>query len=208
MKKAQTFKNVGLTRTVVKNNILKVWKLSLDSDRYDWYMDANVFAKSIASDGSEAATKIACGVIAALSPVKTWEQNMKLAQQVLQAGATTGHMKMFMDKALAIQALALDSEDIDGQILTILSGRKIQSFYTNIAYPEQSTHVTIDRHALSIALGYWVTEEEYSGMTAAQYQFFRDCYIHAADSISVSPLLLQSATWVVWRRIKTDYRPK
>jgi hypothetical protein len=64
--------------------------------------------------------------------------------------------------------------------------------------------VTIDRHALSVALDYWVSDEEYSGMTKKQYEFFRDCYIWTADSIGVSPLRLQSATWVVFRRIKKE----
>jgi hypothetical protein len=111
-------------------------------------------------------------------------------------------MKQFKDKAKRI----IESDGSDEQILAILNGRKISSFYLNIKYPNKANNVTIDRHALSIALGYWVTDEDYRGMTANQYNFFVQCYTLAAMKVETTPLLMQSSTWVRWRKIKTEFK--
>lgn len=195
----QVHKNVVLSRTKTVNNILKIWNLSQPEDRYDWYNEAYHFALSV-SEVTDLNINQVCGVIAALSPRKTWEQNKIQAVQFIKTG-NCGHMNAFKDKAARIIACS-GNED---QILKILNGAKITSFYLNIRYPQQSINITIDRHALSICLGRWINEFDYTGMTAKQYAFFSDCYRHAAAKLAVSPLLVQSVTWVVWRRIKKDY---
>jgi hypothetical protein len=131
--------------------------------------------------------------------MKFWEQNKLLAAQLVSTGRA-GHMKVFVNKALAI-----GRADSESDILRILSGKKIQAFYLNIRYPEKVINLTIDRHALSVALGHWSTPEEYTGMTVKQYAFFSECYRHAAAKLGVTPLLVQSATWLVWRRIKASW---
>ena len=112
------------------------------------------------------------------------------------------NIKAFKDKAKRI----INSNGSDEEILKILNGRKISAFYLNIKYPNLSNNLTIDRHALSIALGYWITEEDYRGMTASQYNFFVQCFTLAAVKVGVTPLIMQSATWVRFRKIKKDYK--
>lgn len=204
----QVFKGKTLTRTVVKNNILRIWGMTDETERHDWYKNANVLAKIIAGtmpaynyQGKLTNMRKVVGIIAALSPLKTWEQNLVLAREFLKSG-TCGHMGQFVQKATDI----LNSSGTDEDILDILNGRKITSFYLNIMYYESANYITIDRHALSVALGYWVTEEDYAGMTAAQYDFFVQCYCLAAAKVDVLPLRMQSATWVKWRKIKRDYK--
>lgn len=204
----QIFKGENLTRTKVKNNILKIWDLTGETERYNWYGEAYLYATTLAIDiellsgttDTTANLNKAVGVLAALSPIKTWEQNIKCACQMILTG-NCGHTKLFVDKAQEI----LNSDGSDETILNILNGRKISAFYLNIRYPEKANNITIDRHALSIGLGRWTTNEDYQGMTAKQYEFFVQCYILAAMQVGVTPLLMQSATWVKWREIKTDY---
>jgi hypothetical protein len=205
----QTFKGKELSRTKVKNNILKIWNLTDQSERFDWYQDANDFcsgftnALQLLHQPKDKTHAIACGVVAALSPVKTWSQNKMCAIKMLETG-DCGHMGQFKDKAKRI----MNSDGSDDAILSILNGRKISAFYLNIKYPNVANNVTIDRHALSIALGYWTNDEDYQGMTASQYNFFVQCFILAAVKVGVSPLLMQSATWVKFRKVKTDYKKK
>jgi hypothetical protein len=199
MQKKQVFKSAVLTRAKVRNNILKVWNMSDDQDRYDWYQSANDWCASLSHLSGLSLIQTA-GIVAALSPVKTWDQNLECAHGFVMRGEAK-HMGQFMDKAARIKNVTDISYE---QVLEILNGRKISSFFINILHPDKSTNVTIDRHALSVALDYWVSDEEYSGMTKKQYEFFRDCHIWTADSIGVSPLRLQSATWVVFRRIKKE----
>lgn len=195
----QVFKGEVLSRTKVKNNILRIWNLTDETERYDWYANANKLAEIMANNNDTTKAK-AVGVIAALSPLKTWEQNLKIARDFLLTG-TAGHMGQFVNKAIQI----VNSDGSDETILDILRGRKISAFYLNILYPNKANNVTIDRHALSVALGYWVSDEDYAGMTAGQYQFFVQCYILAAMKADTTPLTMQSATWVKWRKIKKDY---
>lgn len=203
----QIFKGKALTRTKVRNNILKIWDLADESEKFNWYQDAHEFCKQfenslqVLEQPKEVIHSIACGVVAALSPVKTWEQNKKCAIEMLETG-DCGHMKQFKGKAKRI----IECDGSDEAILDILNGRKISAFYLNIKYPNLANNLTIDRHALSIALGYWTTDEDYQGMTATQYNFFVQCFTLAAIKVGVSPLLMQSATWVKFRKIKRDYK--
>ena len=196
MQKRITFKGEKLTRTVVKNRIVKLFNETTNEQRYDWYQEAKDFAATLNTSHSKA-----IGVIAALSPVKTWSQNKVCAESFINGGSSY-HMKQFEDKAARILA----SDGSDEAILTILNGRKISAFYLNIKYPQSGQNVTIDRHALSIALNRWVTDKEYSGMTANQYVFFQQCYILAAVELGTTPLIAQSATWVRFREIKHTYK--
>ena len=146
--KAQIFKGKVLSRTVVKNNILKIWDLTSQEERSDWYQEAHDWAKALGLVHNISTPKV-CGVIAALSPLKTWEQNLKIARDLILTG-DCGHMGAFKKKAIDI----VHSSGHDSEIVRILNGNKITSFYLNIKYPDRISEVTIDRHALSIALGY------------------------------------------------------
>ena len=200
MKTKQIYKGELLSRTKVKNNILSFYHKSSNEDRRDWYAEANLFAKEL-SEQYDISISICVGVISALSPVKTWSQNKICADKMIAVGKSN-HMKQFENKAKEI----LSSDGSDKSILGILRGSKISSFYLNIMYPNNSENVTIDRHALSVSLGKWITDEDYRGMTKVQYQFFVDCYKYTAKLIEISPLLLQSSTWEVFRKIKKEYK--
>ena len=108
-------------------------------------------------------------------------------------------------KAWAILNLNIDL-DLDAAILEVLKGDKISAFFLNIRYPDSAISVTIDRHALSMCFNQWLTDEQVRTMTPQQYKFFEECYRWTAAKLNVNPLLLQSATWVVWRRIKKQYQ--
>tara|TARA_R110000851_G_scaffold328811_1_gene500081 strand:+ start:924 stop:1535 length:612 start_codon:yes stop_codon:yes gene_type:complete len=199
--KNQVFKGEALSRTKVKNRIIRLFNETNEEERFDWYQDANDFALKISLSNPKVNHSQVIGIISALSPVKTWSQNKACAVSFIENGEHK-HMKQFGDKAQRI----LESDGTDESILSILNGRKISAFYMNIKYPQHGANVTIDRHALSIALGRWVTDLEYSGMTAKQYIFFQNCYILASEQAKVTPLIMQSSTWVKFRKIKGTYK--
>lgn len=198
----QVFKNKRLTRTIVKNNILKVWEQAETSDKFDWYLDANIFAKELAyrylPTDNLGVLKV-CGVIAALSPMVRWETNKKLAETACK----DEYIPCLQANASKAKKILLEGNS-EETILSILRGNKTSSFFLNILYPDKAISLTIDRHALSIALGYSVNEQQHRSMTNKQYEFFSECYRWTAAKLDVSPLVLQSATWLVWRRIKKN----
>ncbi len=207
------FKGDNLTRSQVKNNILKVWDYTTETDKYDWYQEAHEYAVGmivsiIDPQYRASARKIAkaCGVISALSPMVHWNVNKRLAMYLINNPEDWSNLKCL--KANAKKAhLILESDGTDDAILKILNGKKTSAFYLNIRYPEKAISLTIDRHALSIALGVRITKDnEYLfQMTVKQYEFFVECYRWTAAKIGVNPLVLQSATWLLWRREKSNY---
>lgn len=193
MDKQIVFKANTLSRTVVKNNIIRVYNTSKDNT--DWYADALKYCQYLATKHKIPLDNV-IGVVSALSPRKNWTLNKRIAEDLIIDG-TCGHMKVFVKKAQDI--LNADNEE---QILSILNGQKITSFYLNIRYPDKNTSVTVDRHAIAVAIGRTATDIELS-LTDKQYKFFEDCYRYTAEVLNIAPHLLQSITWEVWRKTKT-----
>lgn len=190
------FKGKNLSRTVVTNNILKVYaKASKSELSYDWYADANSYAQHLATT-YKITIQQAVGVISALSPRKEWQLNKRIADDLLKYGGC-GQIGIFVKKALDI----VKSGNSEPEILKILNGQKISAFYLNIMHPASTENVTIDRHAIAIALGRVASDKE-QALTGAQYDFFKQCYKRASMKMNIKPLLMQSITWDVWKRIK------
>ena len=87
--KKQQFKSVTLSRVKTVNNILKIWNLSQDSDKYDWYTEAYEFAVCL-TKVSQVNVPQACGIIAAFSPLKTWDCNKAIALSFVTTGKEIG----------------------------------------------------------------------------------------------------------------------
>lgn len=213
----QQFRNIKLTRTKVKNNIIKVFNLCEDRHLNDWYAEAKLMAIEIAAkswwpNGAgdpvsirqgpfDLWTNKVVGFIAATSPTKRWEENLKIAKDFIYKG-DCGHFVTVVNKCQHIY----DSSGTDTEILGILKGPKTSRFYMSINYCLSYNGVTIDRHALSVALGYKISNEAFITMTKRQYEFFEECYIYTARSLGITPMLLQSATWQVFRERKKEFK--
>jgi hypothetical protein len=207
MRKQRFLKQTLNIRTSVKR-IIEVYDQSTEDDRITWYSDALDFALYLCKNYRTAPNYfIVAGVISALSPQKSWDENKRLAENFFKnPNRNPGHTRVFYNKALAIMKLVggdlLDRNDVIISICDILNGPKIRSFFLNIAVPEYKEIVTIDRHAISIVIGRPTTESDKINLTANQYKFFQDCYILAAKKAGVDPSYMQSVTWCAWRRLK------
>lgn len=197
------FRNKSLSRTQVKNNILAVLR-EADKDSFEfgkkWYSIANQIGLDLTNDEVNLAQSV--GVIAALSPLKSWSQNIKLATEFIRDGKRAGHTKLCVGKANDILALNNPSTD---EVVEILRGQKIVNFFLNIYYPNKDAAITIDRHAVGIALigldKVKITEEECKP-TKAQFEFLVHCYKWAASELDLSAVQLQAITWEHFRKVK------
>ena len=188
------------SRTKIRNNILKVYKVSVNSEQNDWYREAHQFGVEVSSflksfKNYDVTVNQVLGIVSALSPLKEWEKNKEIAVDFILTG-DCGHMGANKRKARQI----LDCDGSDDKILEILSGPKTSRFYMNMMYPD-GTGVTVDRHAIAIAIGRTATDKEQS-LTPKAYQFIEKCYIMTAETLGLDPLHLQSITWQTWKRIK------
>ena len=195
MDKHIIFKGNKISRTVVKNNILRTYSKATPADKVDWYVEANNFCQYV-SEHYELPLNKVIGIVSALSPRKSWELNKRVAVDLITKNEA-GHMQVFVDKARDIR----DNGNTDEEILSILNGTKIKSFYLNIKYPKRDKTVTIDRHAIAVALGRTASDLELA-ITPKHYKFFEDCYKWTAEKVGISPVQLQAVTWTTWRKLK------
>lgn len=185
-----------LSVTKMTNRILKMYALGNTADAM-WYQDAYRIACDLAQKHNTQTERVA-GIIAALSPLKRWDKNIELADDLL-SGRKVGHTKNMVNKAHKVNEC--DIADIP----KILNGNKITDFYNNIINPTCENRVTIDRHAIMIAMGgVHLSKQDLISLsnTDKRYTAIADAYRRAAKKLGVRPLEVQAVTWVVWRKIK------
>lgn len=176
-----------MTTTPNMANILSVYGKANRAQVHDgmsWYDTAHRLALSLDPNN----VLRAAGVVSALSPQTSWDQNVKLAKRAY-AGDISGHTGVVLGKVRRI----LDGEDV----VTVLNAPKTVNFALTIADPSHRTAVVIDRHAVSIALGEVTEVGNILGRKGA-YERFADEYRKAAKVKRISPAHMQAVTWVYW----------
>jgi len=192
-------------------NINKIFKLATPEEVRDgivWYARAQALAKRVALD-HDMPLRIVVGVIAALSPNNKWERNVQNAADLIAAylnGDGPEAVKVSCYNAMKNKAWGIleTMPETDDEVMTMLNGQKIISFFCNIMGHDTCT---IDGHALNIARG------ERVGLTDAKtnvgkkaYGELQAAYARAAKKAIVNgrPLKafeMQAITWVAWKRI-------
>jgi hypothetical protein len=82
-----------------------------------------------------------------------------------------------------------------------LGGPKVRAFFWNIYQPEADDAVTIDRHAVAVALGRPLGDLERARAlsTPRKYRTYAEAYQRAATGLGMPANTLQAITWVRWR---------
>ena len=193
------------SKTKIKNNIMKTYLLRIEKENNHWYQEANEWAVEVSEfllsfTGQNVSVQQVLGVVSALSPMQEWNKNKEIAIELIMTG-DTGYMERGKQKARDILKLPSVVICIDTEIKSILNGEKTKTFYENMVYPTRSSGVTVDRHAISIAIGHIADDKEQS-ISKDVYTFIEKCYIMTAETLGLAPLHLQSITWQTWKRIK------
>ena len=186
-------------------NILKVYRRATQDDvshGVEWYDRAKREAGTIAQRHS-IPVRTVVGVMAALSPNNKWERNILDADTMCKAwvqgdGPDTFKVCCYNSMKAKACSILVDDMDDDTDILTRLNGQKLRSFYSNIIGLDE---VTIDGHALNIALGKrHGLKDDKTNMGKKQYREMQAAYLRAAHRVKVKPHVLQAITWTTWRR--------
>jgi len=177
-------------------NIIAVFERAMEHDKIDWYENTNNWCMTISSEMG-VKMSVFVGVVAALSPMKSWKENQRIAVEFIRSGGNSPlHTKTMLKKA----GMILASSGSDEEILEILHGEKISSFYKNIMYHTENTSVTIDRHAIAIAHNRYLSDKKRAEYLNGRYDIYEDAYKKAAKILNCSPHYLQGVTWVTWRK--------
>ena len=160
----------------------------------NWYEEAYQFAVNLSEKFNKPVIQTA-GILSALSPLKSWQENKRIANLFYESGIIK-HTNLIKGKIYRIE----QAENIY-EIISILNGRKIKSFYQNIL--GFTNVLTIDRHAANIAY------KKFDGnrrMTEKKYTEIETNYFKAGKILNISPVLLQSITWQYFRTVKEQYK--
>jgi len=171
-------------------NILSIYRSATAQDRSEgmsWYREAYALAASLDSDVHRAAA-----VIAILSPMTSWPQNVERATRAYAGDRTRLGFHANRDKVARILD---DGEDWRN----VLKGPKVEAFFANII--GDPNFVTIDRHAIDIAIGRPLSNKERAvWMGKRNRAILTQSYINAAKREKVLPYEMQAVTWVMWRK--------
>lgn len=177
--------------TNFEQNIRRAFDASSKDDRehgMSWYAGAKAVADSL----TPGEPWKGAGIIAALSPMTSWPENLRKARMIVETGTSYG-LKSNVAKAQQIFA--------GSDPLTVLKGNKVRAFYMNIMDITSDETVTIDRHAIDIAHGRTMSDDErapYFGKR--KYAELVAAYRNVAFSLDITGAQLQAIVWVYWRR--------
>jgi hypothetical protein len=162
-------------------------KLRKDSE--SWYERAHEQAARIGKlAGGDVHT--GSGIIAALSPMNNWGQNLKDAEQLARTGSS-GNFPPQVAKARRI----LEGENP----LDVLKGLKERPFHINISNPEDPSITTVDRHANDQGLGREMGKLERGLGAAGRVSVFNNAMITASHSLGIPvPSRFQAGLWGPW----------
>lgn len=163
-----------------------------------WYHDAHNQASVI----DPVRPMRAAGVIAALSPLNVWSNNINKAFLLYSLGgnvvidpvtrANGIGLSRNVEKAIAIY----NGEDA----LDVLRAPKTRAFFLSIAEPDAIHAPVIDRHAFDIAIGERTNDAARHQLgRKGVYSQFAGCYIMAAKYVGIAPSVMQAITWEQWR---------
>lgn len=196
-----------MTRTNI-DNIKAVYQLATLTEQQDgitWYPNALEIAEELGRRHNLGGQLKAIGVIAALSPRNRWERNVQDADALIAAFNAGGPEQAMLtkvctfgaNKAKAIRILQLQHAS-ETEILTILSGPKLQEFY-NCIYG--LTDVCIDGHAFCIWAANRTGLADVPAIGVKLRREIKSDYRAAAKELGIEPSACQAVTWVAWRRI-------
>jgi hypothetical protein len=203
-----------------------------------WYPSAHKTAVALSKKYGVTVSE-AAGLLAAYSPQTPWGRNQVEAAETLRYGHGLGGPRAAMwfthddpniEDRVGLMATGntratadrvLKGEDFED----VVAGKnkngsykpkslKVRNFYHLIEAGGQENpddpHVVIDRHAMSVALGHRLTDEEYGklqpGGSYSKYAPYVQAYTEAAKELTrmegrtVSPEEVQATTWLVQQR--------
>jgi hypothetical protein len=201
------------------DNVLAHWNAATPDEKASgmrWYPDAHVVAKALGEkylpDHPHGPAHAAAGVIANYSAQTPWAANQHNAARALHGGKGIGGPGSGIFASLPQKKAA---DDIMGgqNYNDVLGGHKIKDFAHLIEHggdkDEDDPHVVIDRHALSVATGKRMTNDDYTKFPKTQRHYYDhvvNAYKKAADHVTektgqpVSGHQMQAATWLVRQR--------
>jgi hypothetical protein len=148
-------------------------------------------------------------VLAILSPRRSWPQNVALARSAYETDARMREAEVTPEGMAFAWSTFPTTGDQRGKLARLFAGEdpdavvggpKVRSFWQTISDPSKGGDAVIDRHAMAVAQGRVMNEDELK-INKAEYAAYVEAYAIAATVLSVAPAIVQAVTWIRWRHI-------
>jgi hypothetical protein len=167
----------------------------------NWYPKAHKFCADLARKYDTSIETVA-GVVAAISPQKQWDVNMRLAEQALDA--FTKHAAIpRVNTPVQMRKVFKILKNLDP--LDVLRGPKESCFYLNLAGLDPNA-VTIDRHiwALVKEIVKEQTGIEWRSLTSKRHGIITEAFKSLAAEHNLPGCGLQGILWEDWKATKKE----
>ncbi len=176
-------------------NILKMLGMATEAewnDGFTWYERAYAECVLISRETNVPVYSV-IGVMAAMSPQKNWDENIRLTRESCLLRRGIGQVGRQCDKATRI----IRGEDWR----STLTGPKERAFAECIR--GSRSEVVLDRHAYDVAVGE-VTNDKARKVLSREdtREAIAEVYREVAVGMNLLPHQVQAITWVVWRNRK------
>jgi hypothetical protein len=151
----------------------------------------------------------AVAIIAVLSPIITWEENLVDAAKVIsgevsiEPGGSKETRVLTGPACSALNVNVIKAVEIRQgfSILRTMRGRKVRAFYYSILHPDNTFSVCVDRHVGRVAMGWDLAWREVDALLKKPgvYEKVADAYRYASEPLPHTPLELQAIAWLVCR---------
>ncbi len=196
----KTRHRISLTRAI--RNITTVaeragcddWKAGTE-----WYWEAREQVARLATE-AQIPLRVACHIVAVLSPGIRWESNILAARAVALDNVGMAPLGYPANIAKAMELLARWRRG-DPAWETVLTGPKVTAFAETLFNPDtEDSDVVLDVHAIGIAFGRRYTVKTTPDLRQEERRRLDKAYRIVAKRYGVKPHQIQAVTWVTWRR--------
>lgn len=193
----------SMKATIIDFNKMYVDDIAI-RDGSVWYWSANSVAYNMAKRYGFSVAQVA-GVLSTLSPSVLWTTNIHDTETMLSGyrqgfpvkKITVSTYGQFKDKCFRILEGKPETFSVEDQFT---KDTKTHAFYWNILTPTGSTYVTVDRHAIGVALASHGNDHLKLRMTHNRYRNLSAAYVKAAHVLGyATPATLQATCWVAYR---------
>jgi len=158
-----------------------------------WYPEGAFFASELALKYNKTPLQV-CGIISALSPLKRWDENKKLAEEFLK-GKRYGHFPTQIEKC---KLLLKEKNYLKAKV--ILGGLKTINFFDALLHPENPYSLVVDRHIIKVATG-----ENIDRFGNKLYKQVKQAYLNVSKDLNILPNCTQATTWLTFKRLENRY---
>ncbi len=166
---------------------------------FNWYQNAhNICVQWLGNYSVLLSLDHAAGILAALSPMQSWQGNIRSAETLLATGNCKGLGYAVTDARQMYEGAHPYQVLYEGG----RNNTKVRSFYENIRNPDEVGTVTIDRHMIGLLADDPHILDSQRWISRQHHRWAKERFETVADEINVLPHQAQAIAWITWRRIQ------